>query len=241
MTTIREKLNLERIDNFKSYLDKNQITLTHAAELLGISKGQLSHLLKTERSLSYQMYNRMGEIIKGKRPQTNGGIYGLFYENKLIYIGQTINFSNRWYEHKNRIKHKINDSQPLHSISQLDVNKIIMKILYNCENTFLYSNEISRLEEMLIRVCLPEWNSNIKTLSAYKIPKKEKIKILADFHQKSIENLSKDLEDWKIKLTETGEEQVYKAINYDKEETLLRATIIVSRWKNLTEEDIKGE
>lgn len=36
----------------------------------------------------------------------NGGVYGIYRNGQLIYIGSTIDFNKRWNEHKNYIKNK---------------------------------------------------------------------------------------------------------------------------------------
>lgn len=58
----------ERIlDNFTNFIEKNDINRTYAAEQLGISKGQMTHILKGERSISTEvaigMRKMMGENV----------------------------------------------------------------------------------------------------------------------------------------------------------------------------------
>lgn len=36
----------------------------------------------------------------------NGGVYGIYRNGQLIYIGSTVDFNKRWNEHKNHIKNK---------------------------------------------------------------------------------------------------------------------------------------
>ena len=49
----------KRIKEFSTFLFNTNMTQTKAAELLDISRGQLSHLLKYERTLNDFIYNRM--------------------------------------------------------------------------------------------------------------------------------------------------------------------------------------
>ena len=36
----------------------------------------------------------------------DGGVYGVYRNGQLIYVGSTIDFNKRWNEHKNYIKNK---------------------------------------------------------------------------------------------------------------------------------------
>lgn len=228
MTTYWEKLSISRMDEFNKFLQNTNMTQTEAAKLLDISKGQLSHLLKHERTLNDFMFNRIGAVMKGKKPQTTGGIYGIYLKDKLIYIGRTNNFETRFKTHISCIKHTpIRDESPFH-LSGIDVNLLSYKILVDCSKKFLYLHELTRLEELLTRIILPEWNTDISTLSAKHIPVEEKIDELIHLHPIHLSLLNKEINDYELPITETGELLLLEANKYTQEEINTRAKIIIS-------------
>lgn len=227
----------KRIKEFSTFLFNTNMSQTKAAELLDVSRGQLSHLLKYERTLNDFIYNRMKYIIEKKEPQKVGGIYGIYYKDELVYIGKTKNFKQRFSNHKSAIKNCIQDGQPFHQ-SKLDIAFLSQKILYSCEKKFLYPQEINRLEEFFIRVCLPEWNTNILTLSAYKETQDEKIQYLVEIHPTHLKLLQYELDNYKLPISEECNILLKKANNYSLEEIVKRATQIISHNKvRITKEE----
>lgn len=220
----------KRIEEFSNFLFNTNMTQTKASELLDISRGQLSHLLKHERTLNDFIYNRMKYIMENKIPQKTGGIYGIYYNDNLIYIGQTKNFKQRLSGHKTAIKNNVLDNQPFHQ-SKLNINFLTQKVLYSCETKFLYSPEINRLEELFIRICLPEWNTSISTLSNYKTSQEEKINRLIEAHPTHLKLLQLELLTYELPITEEGHNILKIANNYSLEEITLRAAKIISNNK----------
>lgn len=236
MTKFWQERYDEMIENFINFLSQNNMTQATAAELLDISRGQLSHLLKKERSLNDFIFDRMKYIIAGKEPQRTGGIYGLYYNNEIIYIGQTNNFNHRFSSHKNAIKSFKNDGQPFHQ-SQIDKNLLIQKILYSCENKFLYPQELSRLEELLIRTILPEWNTNIRTLSSYKTTQEDKVLQLITYHKTHLQLLQHEIMSYNFPITEECNYLLTLANSYSLNDILNKAIKLISNNKPRVENE----
>lgn len=235
------KLSYEerKLNSFINFLNDNNISQIEAANLLDISKGQLTHLLKRERRLNPFIAERMGYIIEGKTPYKSGGIYGLYYDDKIIYIGQTKNFKNRISTHKTMLTNNAFDNQPFHN-SNINLEKISSKILFNCEKKFMYLKELLRIEELLIRVILPEWNTNIQTLSTQHCSQEDKIQQLIDLHETHLHLLNTEIQEFSIPV----EQEIYtllgEADNYSAEEIRWRAEIIVSHMKPIPVIDHKA-
>lgn len=227
MTNYWKELSNKRINAFNEFLSKNKITQTEASILLGISKGQLSHLLKGDRSLNNFIFNRMGYIIDGKLPQETGGIYGIYYDNQLIYIGRTNNFETRFKTHISNIKNNHNDTCPFHQ-SNLDVSHLSYKIIIDCNNKPLYIKELSRIEELIIRAVLPEWNTDIASLSNKHCSNEDKINQLVELHDTHLSLLNKEINEYELPITEIGEQILLAANEYSKDEITKKASIIFS-------------
>lgn len=250
MTNFLDEVANHILYNFEKYLQKNDITLTKAAELLSISKGQLSHLLKKERKLNNLIGHRMIQMTKGKRPDNRGGIYGIYFNNEIIYIGKTVNFKNRWAAHKSAIKNNKNDDQPLHQCG-LDVNKLSFKILFDNSKLNLFPSEVDRIESIFISNILPEWNTHLNGIHGHNLSNKEKIQALAQYYYIKQQNTLNDLnEQYSIGLTEDGNAELIKTLNYTPQQVLQRAISIVRNTKqyllnpeplNFTVEEIMGE
>lgn len=238
MTNFWQERYDEMIENFINFLSQNNMTQITAAELLGVSRGQLSHLLKKERSLNDFIFNRMKYIMAGKNPQRTGGIYGLYYNNEIIYIGQTNNFNHRFSSHKYAIKSFKNDGQPFHH-SQIDKNLLVQKILYSCEDKFLYPQELSRLEEFLIRIILPEWNTNIRTLSSYKTTQESKVLQLITYHKTHLQLLQHEIIDYNFPITEECNYLLTCANKYSLNDIMNKAIRLISNNKTQIEDESK--
>lgn len=92
---------------------------------------------------------------------TEGGIYGIYENNELVYIGMTMrNFQIRWNEHLENIKEQT-DKLPLYRLIDPN-NQITFKILLN--KKYMFSNsEITRrdleaMEFALIQEHKPKYN-----------------------------------------------------------------------------------
>ena len=97
---------------------------------------------------------------------SEGGIYGIYENNELVYIGMTMrNFQVRWHEHLENIKEQTN-ALPLYRLINSD-NKITFKILLN--KKYMFSNsEITRrdleaMEFALIQEHKPKYNFSGRT------------------------------------------------------------------------------
>ena len=227
MTKYWEELSVNKIKTFNQFLNTNNITQTEAAKLLSISKGQLSHILKGERTLNDFIFWRMNYIMDNKKPQVTGGIYGIYYNNILIYIGRTNNFESRFKNHKSLIKSNKIDDSPFHN-SGFDITQLSYQVLFDCEQKFLYPKELSRLEELMIRTVLPEWNTDISTLSSKHCLIDEKIKQLVELHNIHLSLLNKEINEYELPITSSGEEVLLKANEYTEEEIEARARRIIS-------------
>ena len=250
MTNFLDEVAEHILYNFEQYLKMNNITLTEAAELLSISKGQLSHLFKKERKLNDLIGHRMIQMTRGKRPNSRGGIYGIYFNDEIIYIGQTVNFKSRWAAHKTAIKNNKNDDQPLHQCG-LDINKISFKILFDSSKLKLFPSELNRIESIFISNILPEWNTHLNEIHGHNLSNKEKIQALTQHYYIKQQNMLNELnEQYSIGITEDGNKELIKTLNYTAQQVLQRAISIVRNTKqyllnpeplNFTIEEIMGE
>lgn len=231
MTNFLDEVAENILDKFSIYIEKNNITLTEAAELLSISKGQLSHLFKRERKLNHIIGRRMLEMIAGKRPDNRGGIYGIYLNNEIIYVGQTVNFNSRWYAHKSAIKNKIKDQQPFHQ-SELDINNLSFKILFDKSKIKLFPGEVNSIESTFISNILPKYNTHLNSIHGYKLTNKEKIKkIFSYYFIKQKNTLNEFNECYIIGLTDDGNNELIKTLKYTEQQVLQRAIDIVKNTK----------
>lgn len=235
MTNFIEEVAEHIINNFKQYIYMNNISQSAAAKLLDISSGQLSHILNKERRLNDLIGTRMIQITKGKRPENRGGIYGLYYKNKLIYIGKTVNFKARWYEHKSNIKNKIQDGQPLHQ-ANLDINFLEYKILFDNSKIHIFPHEINRIENIFIGIILPEWNTDLSTISHKKVTLNEKVLEIVTFYYARRENtLSEIKENFLNGITAEGNKELIDSLSYSDEEIFNRAVTIIKNSRQYNE------
>lgn len=89
------KTGYDLVENFRTFIDKNKITQVAAATELGISKGQLCHILKGERSVSAEvavgMRKMMGEKVMGFeecRSRYPLGSYSIRWVENATYLFQ---------------------------------------------------------------------------------------------------------------------------------------------------------
>lgn len=116
---------------------------------------QINHKEKKE-----QIEKQQNEIMN------EGGIYGIYENNELVYIGMTMrNFQIRWNEHLENIKEQTN-KLPLYRLINPN-NQITFKILLN--KKYMFSNsEITRrdleaMEFALIQEHKPKYNFSGRT------------------------------------------------------------------------------
>ena len=89
---------------------------------------QINHEEK-QKQIEKQYNERINKIMD------EGGIYGIYENNELVYIGMTMrNFQTRWNEHLENIKEQTSEL-PLYHLINPD-NKITFKILLNKKYMF---------------------------------------------------------------------------------------------------------
>lgn len=235
MTNFIEVVAEHIINDFKYYIDINNISQSTAAELLNISNGQLSHILKKERRLNDLVGERMIQIVKGKRPENRGGIYGLYYKNKLIYVGKTVNFKNRWYAHRTGIKNKTQDNQPIHQ-ADLNINFLEYKILFDNSKVHIFPHEINRIESIFIGILLPEWNTDLNTTSHKKLTLNQKIlEMVENYYTRRENTISEMKESFLAGITPDGNAELLNSLTYSNEEIFNRVIAIIKNSKQYNE------
>lgn len=118
---------------------------------------------------SYKMKNRYGsKRITISHNEENAidtnqpyGVYGIFYNDKLIYVGSTMRpFEKRFQEHKTNILMKSNELNVYKLIN--DINNVEFRILIDVQqlktNKILNRSDIESMELALITIYQPEGN-----------------------------------------------------------------------------------
>ena len=163
-------LNMKQFSNFyekKTKVRKDYYSLERYAEII------LNHMIPNNNNIVFQI-NHKKEQKRIERQQNErineimneGGIYGIYENNELVYIGMTMrNFQIRWNEHLENIKEQTNEL-PLYRLINPD-NQITFKILLN--KKYMFSNsEITRrdleaMEFALIQEHKPKYNFSGRT------------------------------------------------------------------------------
>lgn len=137
----------------------------------------LSHCVPVKENLINSFNQKIEETVQfmkeeiskkqnerqGKQGSTddNGGIYGIYENDELVYIGMTMrSFESRWKEHKERIK---NGSNELALYSLIDANaKIEFKKLLEVDkmnsNDKITKRDVQAMEFALIQEHRPKYN-----------------------------------------------------------------------------------
>lgn len=101
-------LDREYIDNYKEICLEDQKKLTKP---YWTYKQKYYNWFGTKDELRQQEERRKLLERQSKRNVSqvcNGGVYGIYRNGQLIYIGSTIDFDKRWNEHKKNIKNHSN-------------------------------------------------------------------------------------------------------------------------------------
>lgn len=158
-------LDMKNFSNFyylKTNTRKDYFSLRNYAELI------LNHMIPKNNNIVFNISEeeKQKDIERKKDKKINeimteGGIYGIYENNELVYIGMTMrNFQIRWNEHLENIKEQT-DKLPLYRLIDPN-NQITFKILLN--KKYMFSNsEITRrdleaMEFALIQEHKPKYN-----------------------------------------------------------------------------------
>lgn len=158
-------LNIKQFSNFyqqKTKIRRDYYSLKNYAEII------LNHMIPNNNVVVQINYKKKKEQIEKQQNEimNEGGIYGIYENNELVYIGMTMrNFQIRWNEHLENIKEQTN-KLPLYRLINPN-NQITFKILLN--KKYMFSNsEITRrdleaMEFALIQEHKPKYNFSGRT------------------------------------------------------------------------------
>jgi len=119
-------------------------------------------------------------------------IYAYFYEEKLLYIGSTINIKQRQSRHKSKLN---NDSQMPFYIYLKENNLTFADLDIEIVNTDITDElELRRAEGKVTKLCNPECNLRIegRTKKEYREDNKEKIKIKSKIYNENNKESKKE-------------------------------------------------
>lgn len=91
------------------------------------------------------------------------GIYGMYYKERLVYIGMTMRaFEDRWKEHIDNIMQGSKELKLYSYFQPKDINDIQFKILINCKdmqtNSELTRRDVESMELAMINYFRPQYN-----------------------------------------------------------------------------------
>ena len=182
--------NLEKIEELRIYLDKNRevinnkdysITLTDSVvkrfkESFLTEKKEKEVKKKEEKPIEkihYEVYN-MQYLLENNSIrkiytdwENKTGVYGIFVEDKLMYIGSTkVSFKERFLEHKNFLKNKTNKMYLYKQLSLDLMNNykiefkplVVIEDLQMLHKKVINEKELKSMELALITVFQPKYN-----------------------------------------------------------------------------------
>lgn len=125
---------------------------------------------KTHKNIDkYQFSNYVFYILSQMKPLKNGGIgiYGIYEDNQLVYIGYTMrSFDIRWQEHRRGIAQQ-SDKLWLYKLINKK-NKIDFRVLLDVTelkyNRKITKHDLEMMELALIHVFKPKYNFAGKTI-----------------------------------------------------------------------------
>lgn len=157
-------LNIKHFSDF--YQQKTKIRRDYYS-LKNYAKIILNHMIPNDNVVIQINYEEKQKQVRKQYDEkineimSEGGIYGIYENDELVYIGMTMrNFQTRWNEHLENIKEQTYEL-PLYHLINPD-NKITFKILLN--KKYMFSNsEITRrdleaMEFALIQEHQPKYN-----------------------------------------------------------------------------------
>lgn len=153
----------EGIKNGQSY---NEIydSINNNRELYNIKKDTI--LTKEATALKYigQVYGDTPQKQVQIKQDSGSGIYGIYCDDELIYIGKTSNFHKRFMQHQYNITHKTNEylyNLINRRMSDFDANiRFVPLVVIEKMNTTLKISErdLSMMELALITLYQPQGN-----------------------------------------------------------------------------------
>ncbi len=155
--------------------------------LIKDNKDRLGNII-TKTHYLYPYLDRLTNFSKQYQKQFmqrishSSGIYGIFYKNTCLYIGQSIDISNRIYQHRENFKkaqHQINGTKAHKkriSISKMEhrveykyyemaknykLNDLSFKKVFNVpinDDPFIYNEILTYAEQAMIETYKPKYN-----------------------------------------------------------------------------------
>lgn len=160
---LRKKIKVK--SHFSTYLDK---ILNHMIPINNIYIDNYINTINTNYQEAKQKYEKKKEYYKAKKEldkqikkEDKGGIYGIYEDGQLVYIGMTMrSFEDRWNEHKKNIEKK---SQELNLYSLINPNakiefKKILEISQMFSDSQITKRDIQAMEFALIMEHKPKYN-----------------------------------------------------------------------------------
>lgn len=96
----RKVFDKEQVEKSRQYLDKHRELIDNLDKSVSIA--QTSSVLTRLKDIYKKLYPEEDKIKLNKKDKMKGhGIYGIYMNDKLVYIGETIRtFEERFREHK---------------------------------------------------------------------------------------------------------------------------------------------
>ena len=168
LEVFRQNEDFLNMKQFSNFYEKKTKTRKDYYSLKKYAKMILNHMIPNNNNIIFQINHKekQKQIRKQYDEKINeiiseGGIYGIYENDELVYIGMTMrNFQIRWNEHLENIKEQTSELLLYHLINP--DNKITFKILLN--KKYMFSNsEITRrdleaMEFALIQEHQPKYN-----------------------------------------------------------------------------------
>lgn len=155
--TITNLINLINIKEIKEkYLNKDKYTLEHYIDIL------LNHMIPINNKYIEIYIEKINKKIQQKKNNSDkGGIYGIYENDKLVYIGLTMrDFEKRWKEHKENIINK-NEKLILYKLinpkSKIKFKKIL-ELDKMKSNKKITRRDLEAMEFALIQLYKPKYN-----------------------------------------------------------------------------------
>ena len=152
---------IKEIEELQKGLTKKWYSyVNHSKEFKRVKKV----MSKTEYLKEKKLFEEREKIEKNKEKESlDKGIYGIYYDNKLIYIGKTnVSFKTRFKQHEEAIKNKSTTQYLYKYINQLKEKEIIMKPLVNVKELKvkgkINNRDIEAMELALIDLYKPICN-----------------------------------------------------------------------------------
>lgn len=162
----RKVFDKEQVEKSRRYLDKHRELIDNLDRSISIA--QTSSVLTRLKDIYKKLYPEESKIKLNKKDKMKGyGIYGIYMNDKLVYIGETIRtFEERFREHKKGFED--NKEQKYIELNKAKKNgaKITLvplidmdELLGGCKNKRSFTEkEIKCMELVLIKMYQPIFN-----------------------------------------------------------------------------------